>query len=55
LIHTVKRYRLVPAPKFLPRLQGLDCGPCREPVLPLSAEQERQLAAELERLHFAAV
>jgi N-acetylneuraminate lyase len=47
-IQIVKKYRLVPALKFLLRLQGGEAGVCREPVLPLSTEEQRQLTRELE-------
>jgi N-acetylneuraminate lyase len=47
-IRTVKNYRLIPALKFILSLQGFDSGICREPVLPLSLEEQRVLASELE-------
>jgi N-acetylneuraminate lyase len=49
-IRAVKKYRLIPALKFMITLQGLDSGLCREPVLPLSLDEQRVLAGELEAL-----
>jgi dihydrodipicolinate synthase/N-acetylneuraminate lyase len=49
-IAAVKKHRLIPALRFLLQAQGLDPGVCREPVLPLSREEQHQLANDLEAL-----
>ncbi|MCL4852986.1 MAG: dihydrodipicolinate synthase family protein [Bryobacteraceae bacterium] len=49
-IAAVKKYRLIPALRFLMEAHGLEPGVCREPVLPLSREEQHQLASDLEAL-----
>jgi N-acetylneuraminate lyase len=49
-IQAVKKHRLIPALKFMVCLHGIEAGVCREPVLPLSTEEQRQLASDLEAL-----
>jgi N-acetylneuraminate lyase len=50
LIGVVRGYRLIPALKFISRLQGFPLGDMRDPCLALSAEEQRGLAAKLELL-----
>src|SRR5581483_9636150 len=38
VIRTVRKYRLIPALKFIAALQGNDLGPVKEPLLPLTAD-----------------
>ncbi|MFB3829076.1 MAG: dihydrodipicolinate synthase family protein [Bryobacteraceae bacterium] len=47
VIEIVKRRPLIPSLRFLLRAQGLDCGPSREPTLPLTAQEEAALETEL--------
>ena len=50
LIHIVRGYRLIPALKFISHLQGFPQGTLRGPSLPLSADEQRSLAAKVESL-----
>jgi N-acetylneuraminate lyase len=50
MIRVVRRTRLIPALKFISKLQGCDLGSMREPALPLSAEEERILANEVKTI-----
>jgi N-acetylneuraminate lyase len=50
VIRVVRKTRLIPALKFISRLQGCDLGSMREPVLPLSAEEKHMIASEVERI-----
>jgi N-acetylneuraminate lyase len=49
-IQVVRGYRLVPALKYLCRLQGFDQGVMREPMLPLAAEEQKRLESQWEAL-----
>lgn len=50
VIRTVRKFRLIPALKFIAGLQGMDLGEMREPLLPLSAGEQREVAKEVEWL-----
>jgi N-acetylneuraminate lyase len=50
VIRVVRRTRLIPALKFISKLQGCDLGSMREPALPLSAAEERMIANEVEAI-----
>ncbi len=47
VIRAVRKYRLIPALKFIAAVQGNDLGAIKEPLLPLSADEQRALATEL--------
>jgi N-acetylneuraminate lyase len=47
VIRTVRKYRLIPALKFIAGMQGSDLGGIKEPLLPLSANEQREIAKEL--------
>ncbi len=49
-IEAVRKHRLIPALRFLLGTNGFEPGVCREPVLPLSGDEQRQLARDLEAL-----
>jgi len=50
LIRIVRSYRLIPALKFISRLQGFPQGAPQSPALPLSEHEERILASQVESL-----
>ena len=52
VIERVRRYRLVPALRFMLSLRGIRTGESREPTLKLAALEESELASELESLGF---
>jgi N-acetylneuraminate lyase len=54
-IAVVRKYRLVPALRLLLRDGGWDSGVCREPVMPLPPDEQRQLLEDLEPLGDATV
>jgi N-acetylneuraminate lyase len=43
-------YGVIPAVKVVTRWAGVDCGPPRMPIQPLTAEEEKQLHREVEQL-----
>jgi N-acetylneuraminate lyase len=47
VIRTVRKYRLIPALKFIAAMQGNDLGEIKEPLLPLTADEQREIASEL--------
>jgi N-acetylneuraminate lyase len=47
VIRTVRKYRLIPALKFIAAVQGNDLGEIREPLLPLNADEQSEIAREL--------
>jgi len=52
LVHAMIRYPAMPALKATMKLAGVDCGPPRLPLRPLSEEQVGQLQEDLRRLGF---
>jgi len=52
MIRLVAGYGGVPAFKTVMKFLGFDCGPVRLPLLPLSAEKEAALKADLTSLGF---
>jgi N-acetylneuraminate lyase len=52
LVETLLRCDLVAGTKTVLRLLGVDCGTVRAPLMPLGAEQETELRAELEQMGF---
>lgn len=52
LIRCLGRYGFMAATKTVMEWSGIDCGPARPPVVPLTSPQRNQLRAELESLGF---
>lgn len=50
VICAVKKHRLVPALRSMLHYQGIEPGVCREPMLPLPRDEEKQMLAELDAL-----
>jgi N-acetylneuraminate lyase len=55
IILAVRSYGVIPAIKAAMRLRGIDCGPPRAPLVPLTAEQMEQLEADLAALGVSAL
>ena len=47
MIRVFQKYGFLPAAKVVMCSQGIDCGPVRSPLRPLTADQERQFLEEL--------
>jgi N-acetylneuraminate lyase len=52
LIETLSRYGFMSAAKVVMALVGIDCGPTRLPLAPLTPTQQTSLRQELERIEF---
>ena len=52
LVGVLSRYGYLAAAKWLLAKQGVDCGPPRLPLQPLTAEEKQQLGRELDQLEF---
>lgn len=52
LIRRISRYPYHPAMKQIMKISGVDCGFCRLPHLPLTAEEEKSLRNDLEDMNY---
>ena len=52
MVRAILKYTPLPAQKSIMKMIGLDCGPARLPLLPLSEEQEDVLRRDLEEIGF---
>ena len=50
LIQVCQRYNFLPAAKAIMSFLGIDCGPVRAPVRPITDQQIAELRSEIERL-----
>lgn len=55
MIRCLPRYSPIPAQKTIMKLMGMNMGPCRLPLVTLSAQQEQEIGNYLEEIGFAAV
>ncbi len=53
IILAVRPYGVIPAVKAAMSLRGIDCGPPRSPLVPLTPEQREQLGYDLEAVGFS--
>ena len=52
LVDVVHRHRGPACHKAMMKFVGIDCGPCRLPLVPLTAEEEKELEADLREIGF---
>lgn len=55
MIRCLSRYAPIPTQKTIMKLMGMNMGPCRLPLVTLSAQQEQEIGNYLEEIGFAAV
>ncbi|WP_217605638.1 dihydrodipicolinate synthase family protein [Chitinophaga sp. GbtcB8] len=55
MIRCLSRYSPIPTQKTIMKLMGMDLGPCRLPLVSLSAQQEQDISNYLQEIKFAAV
>jgi len=55
MIRCLSRYSPIPTQKTIMKLMGMDLGPCRLPLVSLSAQQEQEIGKYLEEIGFAAI
>jgi N-acetylneuraminate lyase len=52
LVRQISKYPFHPAMKCIMKMNGIDCGPCRRPLGPLSIQQAESLRRDLERIEY---
>jgi N-acetylneuraminate lyase len=55
MIRCLSRYAPIPTQKTIMKLMGTNMGPCRLPLVSLSAQQEQEISNYLEEIGFAAI
>ncbi|SEM13207.1 N-acetylneuraminate lyase [Chitinophaga rupis] len=55
MIRCLSRYSPIPTQKTIMKLMGMDLGPCRLPLVSLSAQQEQEISHYLQEIKFAEV